>query len=310
MTQYTVAIGSSSFATADKYPRQLLEQAGVTVKDNPFGRKMTEEEIIQHLQGVDGLLAGLEPLNQRVFENSKQLKAVARIGIGMDNVDQAAANRLGIKVSNTPDGPTDAVAELCLSALLAIGRNITAFNSDMHNAVWKKRMGFGIQNLKVLIVGFGRIGRRFAELLRFLGAELLIYDCAPVEIDRELGRKVSLEQGIIEADVISLHVSGKDIVIGPRQFEQMKSGMVLLNSARGEIVDENALVNALDSGTVSAAWLDVFSKEPYQGPLCNYDNVLLTPHVSTYTKQCRRNMEEKAVRNLLADLGIPVPPHH
>lgn len=306
MSKYKVAIATSSFAKADSYPLELLKEAGVEVKDNPYGRKMTEQEIIDHLQGVHGLLAGLEPLNRFVLEAAKDLQAIARVGIGMDNVDQDAARQLGIAVSNTPDGPTESVAELCLSVLLALGRNLVQFNADMHAGTWKKQMGFGLQGLKVLLIGYGRIGKRFAEMLKFFGAKILIYDCVSIDSTACLGQEVSLEQGLKEVDVISLHASGKEQILGEREFEIMCSGVVLLNCARGELVNEQELIKALESGKVSAAWLDVFQQEPYQGRLQEFDNVLLTPHVSTYSRQCRRNMEEKAVRNLISDLGLAI----
>ena len=119
-----VAVGASSFAADSGKALQLLLDQGIEVVKNPYGRKMDLQETIRHLQGADALLAGLEPLNEEVFANTPQLKAIARIGIGMDNVDLEAAARHGIKVSNTPEGPTDAVAEMVLAALLAIGHRI------------------------------------------------------------------------------------------------------------------------------------------------------------------------------------------
>jgi len=300
-----ISIATSSFAKADLYPMQLLEQAGVKIKDNPYGRRLSEDEIIEHLDGVCGLIAGLEPLNRRVLSAAKDLKAVARVGIGMDNVDQEVAKELGIRVSNTPEGPTEAVAEMCLGALLALGRRIVDFNAQMHSGKWNKKVGLGLRGIKVLLIGYGRIGSSFARILHFFGAEILITD--PYLQDQSLGngqRVVSLEEGLSEADVVSLHASGKDVILNDEKFRIMKPGAILMNSARGELVDENALIQALEEGIVSGAWFDSFWQEPYTGLLGKYKQVLLTPHVSTYTKQCRRNMEETAVRNLLRDLGL------
>jgi len=123
-----VAISPSSFSALDSTPLNLLESAGVEIIPNPLGRRLTEEEIISHLEGVDGLIAGLEPLNRRVLSSALQLKSIARVGIGMDNVDLEAAKELGIKVSNTPDGPTRAVAEMTLAAMLSLCRQILPSN--------------------------------------------------------------------------------------------------------------------------------------------------------------------------------------
>ena len=148
------AVGASSFAADSDKAMNLLAAHGIEVVKNPYGRKMNQEEIIEHLQGADALLAGLEPLNEEVFSKAPELKAIARIGIGMDNIDLKAAEKYGIKVSNTPEGPTNAVAEMVLAALLAIGRQIVPADRDRNEGIWKKRMGFSIAGLRILIVGF------------------------------------------------------------------------------------------------------------------------------------------------------------
>lgn len=298
-----VAIGTSTFAAGDPAPLERLRSAGVAVMPNPHGRKLTEEETIAHLDGADGLIAGLEPLNRRVLASAHRLKAIARVGIGMDNVDQAAAADLGIAVSNTPDGPTEAVAEMCLTAALTLVRGLVDFNRDLHRGRWNKVMGSGLTGTVCLLVGYGRIGRRFGRLLRFLGAEILVHDPAIEAADLTEGEtRVALDEGLARAEIISLHASIDRPLLGPPEFAQIRPGAVLLNSARGVLVDEAALMDALDKGIVRRAWLDAFSEEPYAGPLTRYDQVLMTPHVSTYTRQCRKAMETAAVNNLLRDL--------
>jgi len=250
-------------------------------------------------------IAGLEPLNKRVLSTFPKLKAVARVGIGMDNVDIEAANELGIKVSNTPDEPAQAVAEMTLAALLALCRGLVTADTAMHAGRWQKAIGTGLIGTKVLLIGYGRIGRRVGELLRIFGAEVLVTD--PFLSDSQLNddeRLVSLDQGLNEASVISLHASGNEVILRDNEFRRMQNGVILLNAARGELVDENALIKALEKGKVSGAWLDVFRQEPYQGRLLEFEQVLLTPHISTYTRQCRLNMEMAAVKNLLRDLKI------
>jgi D-3-phosphoglycerate dehydrogenase len=303
---YRVAIGPSSFGDEDDTPLRMLTEAGVEVAPNIWKRRLTESEIIAHLDGIDGLIAGLEPLNKTVLTAARPtLKAIARVGIGLDNVDLAAAAELGIAVSNTPDGPAQAVAEMTLTALLALGRQLIGANSALHAGQWKKSIGVGLGGSVLLIVGYGRIGRRVADLARAFGAEILVADPYLGTDDFQHGeRQVSLAEGLAEADVISLHAGGREQLLGPEQFGSMKDGAVLLNSARAELVDEDALVGALESGKVRGAWFDVFWQEPYQGRLIGYEQVLLTPHVATYTRQCRLSMETTATRNLLQDLGI------
>lgn len=294
-----VVVGASSFADSDTEALELLLKNGVEVEKNPYKRKMTQEEIIRHLQGADGLLAGLEPLNEVVFQACPNLKAIARIGIGMDNVDQAAAGRYGIKVSNTPEGPTDAVAEMVLTVLLNICHNLIWMNEDVHHKIWKKRIGKSVSELTVLVVGYGHIGKRTADLLTGLGAKILIYDKYNVEVST-----CSLEEGIRKADVITLHASGNEEIISAEMFEDMKEGVILLNSARGGLISERALYDALQNGRVSAFWGDALWEEPYNGILCECENAILTPHICTYTSSCRKSMERQAVMNLLKDLGV------
>jgi len=298
-----VAIGSSSFGAADPLPLQMLADAGMQIVPNPYGRRLSENEVIEHLNGVDGLIAGLEPLTREVFSSCPNLKAVARVGIGMDNVDIQAATARGIKLSYTPDGPTEAVAEMALTALLAIGRKIVSSNETMHNSQWEKSIGFGLSGITVAVVGYGRIGRRFADHLRYFGANILVVDPFLTPDSLIHGEiQADLQEALAKADVVSLHVSGSEELLNEEVFQSMKPGMVLLNSSRGAVINENALMAAIDQGIVSDAWLDVFWEEPYQGPLNGYEQVLLTPHTSTYTRQCRLAMETEAVRNVLNDL--------
>ncbi|MFC1547121.1 phosphoglycerate dehydrogenase [Candidatus Neomarinimicrobiota bacterium] len=303
--QIRVAISTSSFGELDDSPLNLLESAGIQVTPNPFGRRLTEPEIITHLNGIHGLLAGLEPLTRNVLESVPTLRAIARVGIGITNVDIEAAQDLDIRVSNTPEGPTTAVAEMTVAALLTLSRNILAANSALHAGQWQKSIGTGLRGIKVLFIGFGRIGQRTYEYLAPFGIQAMVYD--PF-IEQPLSDKgitfVSLEEGLAQADAITLHAAGDVPILGPDEFRMMRDGVILLNSARGKLVDEDALASALESGKVRSAWFDAFWEEPYRGKLIGFDQVLLTPHISTYTKQCRLSMEMAAVRNILQDLEI------
>lgn len=304
--KYRVAIGPSTFAEENPAPMQRLIDAGCDVLENASKRRLTEEEIIAHLQGIDGLIAGLEPLNRRVIESAPQLKAIARVGIGVANVDFDAARDHGVKVSSTPEGPVIAVSELTVAALLALARNLISANSALHARQWKKSIGTGLSNTRVLFVGYGRIGRRTATLLRAFGAHIAVYDpfLTPEALREGEEWVADLKTGLAHTEVVTMHAAGNDCLIGPEEFEAIENPVILLNSARGELVDENALVQALQSGKVRAAWFDAFWKEPYTGPLCDFEQVLLTPHTATYTAQCRLDMEMAAVENLLRDLGL------
>lgn len=299
-----IIIGASSFAEADRAPLEELHRHGLEVIPNPYQRRMTAAEISALLQDADGLLAGLEPLDAAVLSQAPKLKALARIGIGMENVDSDYARQRGIRVSNTPDGPTRAVVELALTALLALLRNLLPANEALHQGQWDKSLGTGLNDLKVFLIGYGRIGARFGHLLHTLGAQVLAHDPGLPANAFSPARPVSFADGLAQADVVSLHASGKLTLLDAAAFAQMQDGAILLNSARAGLIEESALIDALQTGKIAKAWLDVFWEEPYRGRLSEFPQVLMTPHVGSYTRQCRLNMEMQAVRNLLRDLDL------
>jgi D-3-phosphoglycerate dehydrogenase len=285
---------------------ERLRQAGFQVQDNPYKRKLTQEELLELLPGITGIIAGLEPLNRQVMAAS-ELKVISRVGVGLTNVDLEAAEELGIAVRYTPDAPTTAVAELTVGCLLSLLRRVAEMDRALHQRRWDKCVGCQLSGRTVLLVGLGRIGLAVARLLgpfnvRLLGADPAV-DQAPKGIEL-----VSLEDGLAQADVISLHASGTEPILGPAELEIVKPGAFLLNPSRGELVDEAGLTAALDSGRLAGAWLDAFWREPYDGPLTGYDNVILTPHVGSYSAECRLDMEMQAVENLIeafAQSGAP-----
>lgn len=292
-----VLIGTSSFGHSSDKALKMLKDEGYEVVINPYKRKMTEEEIIQQLEGVDGLLAGLEPLNKKVLNSVVNLKVIARVGIGMSNLDIETAKSLGIKVSNTPEGPTEAVAEATLAAMLNLTRDYLIYNEEMHLNQWSKKVSLGLKGTNVLIIGYGRIGKKVHELLNVFGANVKIYDPF-VETDFS----VSLEEGLTHAQVITIHASGEQPILIDEHFALMKNGVYILNPARGSIIEESSLIRALEDGKVSGVWLDTFWEEPYHGKLIEYKQALLTPHICTYTSSCRSSMELAAVQNLIRDL--------
>ena len=171
-----VLIGVSSFAEADDRPLGRLRSAGLEVTANPFGRRLTGPELSELMESdVVGLIAGLEPLSRDVLAGS-QLRVVSRVGAGLSNVDLEAARELGIDVRSTPDAPTEAVAELTLGAALALLRGLPAMNAAMHDGRWERHLGTQLGGKTVVIAGFGRVGRRVAELLGPFGVHVLVVD--------------------------------------------------------------------------------------------------------------------------------------
>ena len=299
-----VGITTSSFGQADPVPLTRLREGGVEVTPNPYGRRLSAEEAFEFVRDLDGLIAGLEPLNRRVLGNARSLRAIARVGIGLDNVDLDAAAEFGISVSRTPEPPTIAVAEMTMAALLSVLRRFPEATSSMRRGEWQKEIQSSLHGSRALIVGFGRIGRRVASFLKAFGAICLATDPHLEEADvPDWVELVDLDAGLVTADIVTIHASGSEPIVKAPELANTKHGVVLLNASRGRLVDEAALLNGLETGQVGAAWFDAFWEEPYSGPLLSHPRFYATPHVATYTRQCRRDMELEAVANLLRDLG-------
>lgn len=294
---------TSSFAAT-----QPLTAAGLNVHGNPHRRKLTEGEALELLARLrpSGLVAGLEPLNRRVLEAARtHLKVVSRCGTGLDNVDLDAARELGIRVLSTPDAPAPAVAELAVALMLAVLRGVAESDRCVRAGRWEKPAGSLLGTRTVGIVGFGRIGRRVAALVRAFGCRVLAHDPAPFS-DPDV-RRVDLGELLRESDVVSLHAAGSGRLLGADAVAAMKPGAILINTARGGLVDEEALTEALRSGRLRGAGLDVFETEPYSGALCAAPNAVLTAHLGSSAAECRGRMETEAAENLvrgLRDAGV------
>lgn len=296
-----VLIAPSTFAASDPAPLEKLERNGFKAVRNPYGRKLTREELVGLLDGVEGLIAGLETLDADVLRESR-LKVISRCGAGMSNVDADAAKGRGIKVYSTPDAPTDAVAELTVGAMICLLRHIHIMNADLHGGLWSKRTGLQLEGKRIAIIGFGRIGRRVADLLKPFRARLSAVD--PLYGGDVSGVEAVLPEKALEvADIITLHASGETTILGAKELASVKKGVYILNGSRGGLVNEGELCRALDDKRVAGAWLDSFAEEPYNGPLCRYPQVILTPHSGSYTKECRSRMEMEAVDNLIHGFG-------
>ncbi len=296
-----VFVSTTSFAKDDVRPLEMLRNAGLDVHVNRYNRKLTEGEVIELLSDKDFLIAGTEPLTSGVLESAKRLRVISRCGVGLDNVDLDAAARLGIKVFNTPYGPTQSVAELTVGLMLDLMRRITLMDREIRKGVWKKHMGNLSNGKRIGIVGFGRIGKKVAELLLPFGVDIAYCDLCAQECPLSCSPKPLVEL-LQWADVITLHCSAPadgNPILGKEELAKIKRGAWLINVSRGGLVDEEALYFSLKNGHLSGAALDVFEKEPYTGPLSELDNVILTPHIGSYAKEGRIEMEVQAVTNLL-----------
>jgi D-3-phosphoglycerate dehydrogenase len=307
------------FAEKNRLPRELLEGAGIEYVVNPLGRKLKEDELADMVGDFDVLIAGTEPITDRVMARASRLKLISRVGIGLDSVDLLAAQRRGIQVSYTPDAPAPAVAELTVGLMLSLLRSIHVANLQMHSGKWNRHFGRRIAEVTVGIIGTGRIGARVLRRLSAFGTpRVLVNDINPnTKLVPELKLEwVGKEEIFRHADLISLHLpltlQTKNMV-RREQLLQMKPDALIINTSRGGIINERELAEVLRSGHLGGAAIDVFEHEPYEGDLTGIERCLLTSHMGSMSVDCRTRMEieatEEAVRYLTGKplLGLVRP---
>lgn len=301
----TLVISTSSFDIDNNPPLQHLLENGLKIITNPHRRKLTEDEIIELLgNDVVGLIAGIEPLTERVMQSTKHLKVISRCGAGLDSVDLVAARKYGISVLNTPEAPAQAVAELTMGFILALLRQIKSIDQSVRNGQWPRTQGRLLAAQTVGIIGMGHIGRRVARLCQAFEATVIAHDPHISQTSSDV-TWMPLDTLLSTADIITLHVpysAETHHMLNAKAFATMKPDAIIINAARGGLVDEDALAEALRSGKISAAALDVFEQEPYQGSLIGSDNILLASHVGSLARESRQRMEIEAAENLLQGL--------
>ena len=300
--KYRALVTTVPFASIDATPLKLLEEASIEYVINPLNKRLTEAELVELVPGYDILIAGTEPITGRVMDASPELKLISRVGIGLDSVDLTAAKERQISVCYTPDAPAPAVVELTLGLLFSLVRNIHVSNVGMHEGKWARYFGKRLSELTIGIIGVGRIGGRVAKNLSLLGAQkILLNDELPTsffENSEDMFWKTKQEI-YREADVITLHLpltAETHNMIGEKELQIMKEGAFLINTARGGIINEGDLYNAISNGKLGGAAIDVFTNEPYDGRLRDLPQCLLTCHMGSMSADCRTKMEVDAVR--------------
>lgn len=245
-------------------------------------------------------------VTKELLAHAKKLRLVARGGVGLDNVDQGACKARGITVVNTPGASTNAVAELALGLILASFRNVQKAHHQMKQGKWEKKTlaGREIWGKTLGIIGYGRIGSALAAKAGALGMKVIAYSPPPRREDGN-ARFVELDGLLAASDVVSLHtgLTGETRDMMNREtISKMKGGAYLINTARGELVDEDALYDACKSGRLAGAALDVYRAEPYKGRLLELENVYFTPHLGASTREAQENIGAELVRILRAEL--------
>ena len=303
-----VLITTVPFGERNRLPLDLLEHNNIDYTINPLNKKLTEEEVIEMVADFDVIIAGTESITKKVFNNASNLKMISRVGIGLDSVDLLEAKKQSVTVSYTPDAPAPAVAELTIGLMLTLLRSVQLSNMGMHNGKWHRFFGRRLSEVTIGIIGIGRIGAGVLQHLQGFGSpKILVND---ISYDNNLDKKFNIEwldkETIYQrADVITIHTpltaQTKDM-IKKEQLLSMKEDAIIINTARGGIINEQDLYEVMQDGHLSGAAIDVFNFEPYNGKLKEISRCILTAHMGSMSVDCRTRMEieatEEAVRFL------------
>ena len=296
------------FADKNRLPLELLERANIDYLINPLNKKLTEEELTDMVSDFDVIIAGTEPITKKVMNAATNLKMISRVGIGLDSVDLLEAEKRGIVVSYTPDAPAPAVAELTIGLMLTLLRSVQLSNMEMHNGKWHRFFGRRLSEITVGIIGVGRIGAGVLQHLQGFGSpKILVNDINP---DSNLNKKFNIEwvdKDTIykQSDIITIHTpltAQTKNMVRKGQLLSMKDDAIIINTARGGIINEDDLYEVMQAGHLSGAAVDVFDFEPYAGKLREIQRCILTAHMGSMSIDCRTRMEieatEEAVRFL------------
>ena len=295
-----VLITTVPFGDIDPYPLNLLEDNCIDYLINPLGKKLTENELIGLVGDSELIIAGTEPITENVMDEAKNLRMISRVGIGLDSVDLLAAKRRGISVSYTPDAPAPAVADLTMGLMYSLLRKVHEANIELHKGKWHRFFGRRLTECSFGIVGAGRIGSKVVRNLKALGCKNILYYDKNIRLDDEDNKVVKFaekEEIYKHSDVISLHLP-LDLetinMITIEQIQLMKKKSVLINTARGGIINEKDLSFALKNNLIAGAAIDVFEDEPYNGELRKFKQCILTSHMGSMSVDCRTQMEREA----------------
>ena len=296
-----VLISATPFAQSNKKPLSLLEKNNLKYEIKNL-ENIPEELFKKYIQNVDILIAGLEKLNKKNINFAKKLKFISRVGIGLDNIDINHTLKKNIKISYTPDAVTHSVAEFTFSLSHNLNRKICLSNLEMHNGNWHRHYGKKFVDLKIGVIGYGRIGKEFVNKLHKYGVKKIFVNDIKKINKKKFFQNVSKNFIYKNCNIISFHIplnkANKNLV-NINHFKSMKQKPIIINTSRGGIINENDIYLALKQELIESAALDVFIKEPYYGKLKNINNCLLTSHMGAMSKETREMMELQAVEEVI-----------
>lgn len=305
MSTYKVIVTARSFGKTDSKAADLLKENGCDVIKLDAANGPLEEQLKKEIVDADAVIAGLEDYTPELIASGKKLKVISRYGVGYDKVDLASARENEVQVTITPGANGDSVADLAMALMLDLARNVTTMDNSIKAKAQKRPSGVEMWQKTLGIIGAGRIGQGVGRRCRGFDMKILCYDMYQnEEFKKECGAEyVDMDTLLRESDFITIHsplTPETENMISTAQFQMMKKDAIIVNTARGGIVDEAALYEALKSGEIRGAGLDATAKEPpYDSPLLELDNCILTPHAGAATAEASSKMSYMAACNVL-----------
>lgn len=284
-----ILVTPTSFLSNEMFLKQLMNKAEVTL--NPKGHPLSEVELLSLTWDFDGFIAGLDNVTSRVLEKAHpKLKVISRYGVGFDKVDIMTAGKLGITVTNTPGANTESVADLTFALILSAARNIPVLSDEVKSGKWPRKQGAEIYGKTLGIIGYGAIGRAVAKRAKGFSMEVLAYDpYVSAGINPFDVTMCDLDTLFSSSDIISLHVplnKETEKIIQKESIMKMRDGVIIINTSRGGLIDEEDAVYFIENKKIAAMGVDAFYEEPPQNcALLRYPNVIATPHTGAHTKE-------------------------
>ena len=308
---FRVLITAPYFIPVLEQYRERLVASNIDIVTVPVKERLTEGELLPLIDSIDGAICGDDQFTRRVLERGRRLKVISKWGTGIDSIDVGAAAELGIRVCNTANAFTDAVADSTLGYILSFARRLVRMNDDMRSGLWQKLESSSLNGLTLGVVGVGHIGRAVARRACAFGMRLVGTDpIQPSEdflLETQL-KMVSLSELLRDSDFITLHCDLNPTsfhLIDKAEFDLMRSSSYLINTSRGPVVHETALIDALRERQIAGAALDVFEIEPLplDSALRSMENCLLAPHNANSDRAAHMKVHELTIANLIRGLG-------
>ena len=302
-----ILITAPGFARDDSEPIDMMRARGWTLDFNETGSMLERAELMRRIAEADGILLGTEKVDREVLDAARRLKVISRYGVGLDNVDVACAREKGIQVLNAAGANATAVADMAVTMMLMLSRGSLKLDAQVREGDWTEPVGVEPEGKLLGIVGLGNIGAQVAKRAKGFGMRVIAYDSFRNEkLAAEAGVAYvdTLDELLARADYVTLHVphtAQTHHMIGRAQLDAMKPGAILINTARGGIIDEAALAEALQSGRLGGAGLDVFEEEPLplDSPLLKCPRTVFSPHTAADTHESARKVSLATVQNMI-----------